>query len=237
MPHSSSPSHSNIPPSLSDKLFVKTKNLTQLQSLDYKLDWGLCCRCSANLVVKCQKSCNPHGGVCHLTPNCDWGGGGAMVKWWFCCLVAFLLEGMLLMMADWASNQLLIQPHVAKIFFCDTVSGRCVLSQKLSNLWHQCLYIRLRAHVCDKGISGASCLARAAVPLASYLRVILSPHVASFLWKWISHCFIKFSSLSVSLTSTLFLCGGFWPLGVRPNRTENSAIHNQEEGKEMALLV
>lgn len=98
-------------------------------------------------------------------------------------------------------------------------------------------YTRLCAHVCDEGISSASCLVCTAVPLASCLRVFLSPHVASFLWKWISHCFIKSSSLSVIVTSTLFLRGGFRPLGVKPNRTENSAIHNQQEGKEMALLV
>lgn len=78
--------------------------------------------------------------------------------------------------------------------------------------------------------SGTWCLMCAGVPAASYLRVFLSPRAASFLWEWISHCFIKVSSLSVSLETTLFLCRGFWPLGGRPKRRGDSAIHNQEKG-------
>lgn len=40
---------------------------------------ALCCRYSANLVVKCQKCCNPHGGVCHLAPNCEGSSGNVVV--------------------------------------------------------------------------------------------------------------------------------------------------------------
>lgn len=61
-------------PFLTDILPIK--NEMQLNSLAF--DWGLCYRCSANLVVKCQKCCNPHWGVCHLTPNCDWSSGNVV---------------------------------------------------------------------------------------------------------------------------------------------------------------
>lgn len=198
---------------------------------------GFCCHCSVNLGVKCQKSCNPHGGVCHLTPNCE-GSAGDVVVLRSTLSAAFMPEGTALQ-ADSLGTQSAARVaksyNVSLLFFCDTVSRCWVRSQTLSNLWHRRLYVRVLVCVTRASpVHPASCASRCLWPRAW---VFLSPHVVSFLWKWISHCFIKFSSLSVIVTSTLFLCGGFWPLGVKPNRTENSAIHNQQEGKEMALLV
>lgn len=163
-------------------------------------------------VVKCQKCCNPHGGVCHLTPNSEGSGGFALgFVWRPSCWQECRSRPR-------APNQLLVRPRVAD-HFCDAATGRYVLSQRPC----RCLYTNLPARP-SVWWGHPGCILPGRV---FCLVLISSPHAASFLWKWISHCFIKVSSPSVALTTTLFLCGGFWPVGGGPNRTQDGTIHNQ----------
>lgn len=134
--------------------------------------------------------------------------------------------------------QLLMWPHVAQSL-CDTATGRCVLSQTIHFMTSVFVHI-----ICGSGSRSAAALhaCRLVGPSTPKIWEILSTLTLPFFenefpiallksalcqWVWHQHC------------SNVWR-GVWWrcrPLGGGPDRTGDSTIHNQDVGKEMALLV